>query len=83
MNARLSSFTSTRTLSKPAARSSPCTVSTLAAPATHPVSALCRRYGVTRAGFYSWRRRGESQHAEQDRALLTEITRMFYGHHER
>ena len=31
------------------------------------VASLCRRYGVTAAGFYVWRRRGESAHAEQDR----------------
>jgi transposase InsO family protein len=47
------------------------------------VSALCRRYGVTRAGFYSWRRRGESRHAEQDRVLLRAITRAFTRHRER
>jgi putative transposase len=47
------------------------------------VSALCHRYGVTRAGFYSWRRRGPSAHAEQDRALAAEITRLFVEHHER
>jgi transposase InsO family protein len=47
------------------------------------VSALCQRYGVSRAGFYSWRRRGESAHAEQDRQLTTEITRRFAAHQER
>jgi transposase InsO family protein len=47
------------------------------------VSALCRRYGVSRAGFYSWRRRGESRHTEQDRALRREITRVFARHRER
>jgi hypothetical protein len=29
------------------------------------VRSLCRRYGVTAAGFYAWRRRGRSAHAEQ------------------
>ena len=44
---------------------------------------MCRRYAVTRAGFYAWRHRGESVHAEQDRRLSTEITRVFATHHER
>jgi len=47
------------------------------------VTALCRRLGVTRAGFYAWRRRGESAHAKQDRALAQEIDRLFTLHHER
>ena len=47
------------------------------------VASLCRRYGVTAAGFYAWRRRGESAHAEQDRALAREITRLFHQHHAR
>jgi len=38
---------------------------------------------VTAAGFYAWRRRGESAHAEQDRRLSTEITQLFAAHHER
>ncbi len=47
------------------------------------VVSLCRRYGVTPAGFYVWRGRGESRHAEQDRVLLKEITRLFVQHQER
>jgi putative transposase len=47
------------------------------------VTALCRRLDVTRAGFYAWRRRGESAHAAQDRTLAHEITRLFARHHER
>jgi len=47
------------------------------------VSAPCRRYAVTRAGFYAWRRRGESGHAEQDRRLSTEIMRLFANHQQR
>lgn len=35
------------------------------------------------AGFYAWRRRGESTHAEQDRVLSTEIMRLFVQHKER
>ncbi len=44
---------------------------------------LCRRYGVTTAGFYAWRGRSESRHAEQDRELSQEIARSFMQHHER
>jgi len=47
------------------------------------VSALCRRYGVSRAGFYSAHRRGPSAHAEQDRKLLGEITRLSAAHRDR
>ena len=47
------------------------------------MSALCRRYGVSRAGFYRWQRRGVSARAEQDRHLGGEITRLFMVHHER
>jgi len=47
------------------------------------VSALCRRYGVSRAGFYRARGRGASAHAEQDRQLSGEVARLFAAHHER
>ena len=47
------------------------------------MSALCRRYGVSRAGFYRARRRGLSAHAEQDRQLSGEIVRLFAAHHQR
>ena len=47
------------------------------------MTSLCRRYSVTTAGFYAWRRRGESAHAEQDRALSSEIRRLFLLHRER
>ena len=51
--------------------------------AQHGVTALCQRLDVTRAGFYAWRRRGESAHAKQDRVVTHEITRLFALHHER
>jgi len=51
--------------------------------AHHSVASLCRRYAVTPAGFYAWRRRGVSAHAEQDRRLATEIARLFVEHRER
>jgi putative transposase len=47
------------------------------------VTALCRRYHVTRAGFYAWRRRGVSAHAEQDRRLSRAIVRLFTAHQQR
>lgn len=51
--------------------------------APRSVSGLCRRYGVTRAGFYSYCRRGRSAHAEQDRRLSIAIARLFAAHRER
>jgi transposase InsO family protein len=44
---------------------------------------LCALYGVTRAGYYAWRRRGGSRHAEQDRRLTQRITTLFHRHRER
>ena len=41
---------------------------------------LCRRYGVTRAGYYAWRGRPVSAHAEQDRRLSAAIHRIFLLH---
>ena len=38
---------------------------------------------MTTAGFYAWRRRGESAHAGQDRLLTREIERLFSAHSER
>jgi transposase InsO family protein len=45
------------------------------------VTRLCARYGVSRAGYYAWRRRVPSAHAEQDRALLERIHQIFRAHH--
>jgi putative transposase len=47
------------------------------------VTRLCRRYGVTRAGYYAWRQRPASAHAEQDRKLLVRITQIFQAHESR
>ena len=44
---------------------------------------LCALYGVTRAGYYAWRRRGESAHAEQDRQLTQRISVLFRRHRGR
>jgi putative transposase len=41
--------------------------------AQHPVSLLCRVLGVSRAGFYAWRRRPPSPRARRDRELTRRI----------
>ncbi len=41
---------------------------------------LCALYGVTRAGYYAWRRRPVSRHAAQDRELERRIQRVFHQH---
>lgn len=38
---------------------------------------LCQCYGVTRPGYYAWRRRPLSRHQAQDRVLLTAIAAIF------
>ena len=38
---------------------------------------MCALYGVTRAGYYAWRHRGESGRREQDRELLSAIRTLF------
>jgi putative transposase len=47
--------------------------------AQHPVSRLCNALGVTRAGFYSWRRRGPSARELRDRELCDLIRRIHEG----
>ena len=44
------------------------------------VTRLCRHCRVTRAGYYAWRGRPQSAHAEQDRCFLLQITRLFTAH---
>ncbi len=44
--------------------------------AQHPVSLLCGALGVTRAGFYAWKRRGRSKRSLEDdllRALIAKV----------
>jgi hypothetical protein len=41
------------------------------------VAALCRRYGVTRAGFYAWQRRRPSRHSRDDARLLERVRAVF------
>ncbi len=38
---------------------------------------LCARYGVSRAAFYAWKRRGVSGHARRDQELLHRIKAIF------
>ena len=45
--------------------------------AQHPVSLLCSVLGVTRAGYYAWRRRGLSRRALGDAELASLIGRVF------
>jgi putative transposase len=45
--------------------------------AQHPVSLLCSVLGVTRAGYYAWRRRGPSGRTLGDAALASLIGRVF------
>lgn len=47
------------------------------------VVSLCARYGVTPSGFYAWRRRPASRHAERDQVLGAAIARIFAAHHAR
>ena len=44
--------------------------------AQHPVSLLCGVLGVTRAGFYAWKRRGPSRRALEDKRLSALIARV-------
>lgn len=45
--------------------------------AQHAVSRLCEVLGVTRAGFYAWRRRPPSERELRDRELSRLIERAF------
>ena len=42
---------------------------------------MCALYGVTRAGFYAWRRRGLSARAKRDRILSRRIRSIFEASH--
>jgi putative transposase len=41
-----------------------------------PIAVWCRTVGVSRAGYYAWRRRGVSARAQQDAALTERIQRV-------
>ena len=44
---------------------------------------LCALYGVTRAGYYAWRRRPASARTVQDRHLTQRLRKLFAAHGER
>jgi putative transposase len=50
--------------------------------AQHSVSLLCSVLGVTRAGFYAWKRRPLSRRELRDRELSAQICRIFKGSRE-
>jgi putative transposase len=45
--------------------------------AQHPVSLLCGVLGVTRGGYYAWKRRRPSKHRREDERLARLITSIF------
>ncbi|MBV8942712.1 MAG: transposase [Solirubrobacterales bacterium] len=47
--------------------------------ARHPVCVLCVVLGVTRAGFYAWKRRPPSARELRDRELMKVIARIHAG----
>ncbi len=51
--------------------------------AEHRVTILCRCLGVTRSGFYAWRRRPESTHAATDRRLRVLVRASFDASRQR
>jgi transposase InsO family protein len=44
---------------------------------TFPVSLMCRRFGVTRAGFYAWRNRPPSARIASDAAMTERVLEVF------
>lgn len=46
----------------------------------HSIALMCRAYGVSRDGFNSWRRRGESLRSSEDSELFSLIDRIFKKH---
>jgi transposase InsO family protein len=47
-----------------------------------PVEYMCRMLGVTRQGFYQWKKRGASRHDRDDATLASKI-RVIFEHHKR
>ncbi|WP_462188546.1 MULTISPECIES: IS3 family transposase [unclassified Frankia] len=50
---------------------------------TFPVDYLCRKLGVSRAGYYAWKNRGPSKRERDDITLSTKIRAIFDAHHGR
>jgi putative transposase len=48
-----------------------------------PIAVLCRKLGVTRGGYYAWRKRGQSQRQVDNAVLLKEIIRVHRASQER
>lgn len=48
--------------------------------AVYPIQVLCDVLEVSRAGFYAWRTRPESERAREDRRLKVEITSIHVAH---
>lgn len=48
-----------------------------------PVGYMCRMLGVSRQGFYQWKKRAPSQRDRDDSALKTKITALFEFHKKR
>ena len=55
----------------------------IAEEAGRPVSLWCRLLGVSRAGYYAWRSRGESRHTREDRRLTVLIREAHERSHRR
>ncbi|WP_407922145.1 IS3 family transposase [Carbonactinospora thermoautotrophica] len=51
----------------------------LAEEAHHEVSLMCRVLGVSRAGYYAWKNRGESRRQREDAALAEKIRAIHSG----
>ena len=47
--------------------------------AEHPLSELCRAYGVSRSGYYAWRQRAPSARQQANVRLLEEIQALRQG----
>jgi putative transposase len=45
-----------------------------------PIAFMCRQLGVSRSGFYAWRKRPEPRRVERDRELLRHISTEFHAH---
>ena len=50
--------------------------------ATFPVATMARVLGVSEAGYYAWRNRPPSAHAQADTALLKRVQAIHAGSHE-
>ena len=51
--------------------------------ATFPVALICRLLGVSRSGYYSWRKASPSKRKEMNERLVTAIKVIHMEHHER